>query len=397
MSLPNSEELQLICTKARDFAQAAGQRLLGRFRSLSASDVEFKGVTDLVTVADREAQDVIVTSLAQAFPDHEVVAEESAEHGSPLRSDTSLVWYVDPLDGTTNFVHGVPIFGVSMGLYRGSEPLVAVVHAPALGETFHAVRGGGAFVNERRLHVSSVQELIGSLLCTGFACVRSGLTNNNLSNFNRLVLETQGVSRMGSASLDLAYVASGRLEAFWELNLSPWDVAAGALLVREAGGQVTGFGGEHDWLHGKAILATNGRIHKELASRLDPVLGPGERKAADPEDIRFLRSQVARFVAEREWEQFHNLKNLAMSISIEAAELMELFQWLDPAQAEKVRTDPKLRARVEEEAADVFCYLLSFSNRMEMELGGALIRKLELNRRKYPVETSRGRSGGLVP
>jgi myo-inositol-1(or 4)-monophosphatase len=260
-------ELDRIRSLAVQIAESAGAVLMRRYQKLVHGDVEHKGRTDLVTAADRESEALVIARLKENFPGHGIVAEESA----PQPGRGELTWYIDPLDGTTNYVHGFHAFAVSMGLYEGPDPLVAVVHAPALSETFHAVRGGGAFQGERRLSVSTVDQLIDGLLVTGFACVRDQLVKNNLSNFNRLMAETQGVRRVGSAALDMAYVAAGRFDAFWELCLAPWDVAAGALLIKEAGGEVTDFNGGHDWLHGRHIISSNRKLHQLLKTRLDPV------------------------------------------------------------------------------------------------------------------------------
>jgi myo-inositol-1(or 4)-monophosphatase len=409
-------ELERIRDAAVDIALTAGELLGRRFRKLGAADIQFKGARDMVTTADREAQDHVVERLARSFPDHLVVAEEDAGPGATRpRPAAALTWYVDPLDGTTNFVHGLPDFAVSMGLFRGTTPLVGVVHAPALGETFHAVRGGGAWLGDRRIRVSRVRTLVRSLLTTGFACVRDGLVENNLGNFNRLVTECQGIRRLGSAALDMAYVAAGRFDAFWELALAPWDTAGAAVLVLEAGGRITELDGGGAWLFGKNVLATNGRIHAELASRLarerserQPARERSERQPA-PEsratspgvpasaDLAGLAHRIAQFVAEREWQRYHTPKNLAMAVAVEAAELMEIFQWLDPDQSDRVRRDRKLRARVEGEMADVLAYLLSLANRLDIDLASALAHKMEKNRRKYPADKFRGRSGRREP
>lgn len=260
-------ELERIRGLAIQIAEGAGAILARRYQKLVQGEVEHKGRTDLVSIADKESEAHVIARLQENFAGHGIVAEES----DPQPGRGELTWYIDPLDGTTNYVHGYHAFAVSMGLFQGPDPLVAVVHAPALGETFHAVRGGGAWQGERRLAVSKVDRLIDSLLVTGFACVRDQMTKNNLANFVRLMGESQGVRRVGSAALDMAYVAAGRFEGFWELCLAPWDVAAGALLVREAGGQVTDFLGGHDWLHGRHIVATNRALHETLRRELDPI------------------------------------------------------------------------------------------------------------------------------
>jgi myo-inositol-1(or 4)-monophosphatase len=266
-AMPRPAELDRIRRRAITIAEGAGKILERRYQKLQQSEVEHKGRTDLVSVADRESEAHVKAQLTEHFGSHGIVAEESAA----TKGRSELTWYVDPLDGTTNYVHGFHAFSVSMGLYLGPDPLVAVVHAPALSETFHATLGGGAFLGERPLAVSKVDRLIDSLLVTGFACVRDQLKANNLANFGRLMAETQGVRRIGSAALDMAYVAAGRFDAFWELCLAPWDVAAGALLITEAGGSVTDFEGGRDWLHGRHIISTNRALHEALRAHLDPI------------------------------------------------------------------------------------------------------------------------------
>jgi myo-inositol-1(or 4)-monophosphatase len=241
---------------------------MGRCEALAARDIEHKSAIDMVTVADRESEAHVIRELERGFPGHLIVAEEGGG-SAPGPGNPRDVWYVDPLDGTTNFVHGFPSFSVSMALYRAGRPVVAVVHAPALSETFHAHAGGGAFSATRKLQVSPVRRLIDALVATGFACVRDGVRPDNLENFSRLTRETQGVRRTGSAALDLAYVAAGRFDAFWEFRLSPWDLAAGALLVRVAGGRVTDVDRGDGWLTGGSIVATNGPLHEPLLARLD--------------------------------------------------------------------------------------------------------------------------------
>jgi len=258
--------LDAILKRTVEIATNAGELLLRRYEALEAKDVEHKGATDLVTVADRESEQAIVSCLREEFPDHSIVAEE----GGGTRRSSPYLWHVDPLDGTINFVHGLPVFAVSMALYQGPEPLVAVVHAPALRETFHASRGGGAYLGRRRLRTSGCDSMMDAFLVTGFACVRDREQANNLDNFSRIIQKCQGIRRLGSAALDLAYVAAGRFDGFWELRLSSWDLAAGALLVREAGGMVTDFSGGDDWLTGGHIVATNGPIHQQVMELLDP-------------------------------------------------------------------------------------------------------------------------------
>lgn len=220
--------------------------------------VDFKGRGNLVTEVDRLAEEAVLDRIRSLFPDHAIVAEESGEHG---RAD-EYVWYVDPLDGTTNYAHGFPIFAVSIALVRRGEPIVGVVFAPALGELFTATRGGGSWLNGRPIRVSTAPDLERSMVATGFYPPVQDL--HNVDEFVEMLQKSQAVRRPGAASIDLAYVACGRFDGYWEYRLGPWDVAAGALLVTEAGGTVTNVDGSPFGLHDRAILATNGLVHAEM-------------------------------------------------------------------------------------------------------------------------------------
>lgn len=235
-------------------AETAGECLLSHFDALDEADIGFKGQRDLVTRADRDAESLIVERLRAHFPQDAIWAEEGGKV-----AEGSHQWIIDPLDGTTNFVHSLPIFGVSIARVDPSgEPELGVVLVPRLGELYTAGRGLGARRNGVPIHVSTRTELKNSLLATGFHYERQTRDDSNVGSFNKFVLHVRGIRRMGAASVDLAYVAAGRLDGYWEPHLSPWDVAAGALLVREAGGRVTDMVGGNDWLHGAHIVASNG-------------------------------------------------------------------------------------------------------------------------------------------
>jgi myo-inositol-1(or 4)-monophosphatase len=231
-------------------------------------ETEYKGDADLVTVADRTAEKMIRERLAAAFPTHGIYGEE----GTRDRLDGEFRWYVDPLDGTTNFAHGFPQFAVSLGLERrpfGLAPgedgklVAAVVYDPMRDELYVAERGRGALLNGKPIHVTQTPELCESLLATGFPSHKRH-QNPNIHFYHEFCLRSHGVRRAGSAALDLAYVAAGRLDGFWEFNLNPWDTAAGVLLVEEAGGRVTDFSGNHFRLDSREVLSSNGLIHAEL-------------------------------------------------------------------------------------------------------------------------------------
>jgi myo-inositol-1(or 4)-monophosphatase len=251
---------------AIEVATRAGDLLLGRFEKLGESDISFKGKRNLVTIADKESEEFIVSEIRKAYPGHSILAEEKTRD----TKQSSCQWIIDPLDGTINYAHGHPFFCISLALVQDGEVILGVVYAPLLREMYHAQLGEGAYLGERRLSVSGADRLIDSLLATGFAYVREETMSNNLENFSRLSLKARGVRRYGSAAIDLAYVAAGRLDGFWELYLAPWDVAAGSLLVTEAGGKVTDLAGGHDYIYGQNIIASNGRIHQLVQENLNP-------------------------------------------------------------------------------------------------------------------------------
>lgn len=233
----------------------------------ASKQVRFKrNPADLVTRADRTAEDLIVSILRQRFPDHGVVAEEGSLHqGDEYR------WIIDPLDGTTNFAHGVPLFAVSIGLEHRGQVVAGVVYHPPMEEMFMADRGEGAFLQKggetQRLRVSDVPAVADSVVATGLPYdIRE--VGTNVPQISKLCRIAREVRILGAAALHLAYVAAGRLEAFWEQNLNPWDVAAGVLLVEEAGGRVTHLQGEPFQIDGQHALATNGRIHDEMVALL---------------------------------------------------------------------------------------------------------------------------------
>jgi myo-inositol-1(or 4)-monophosphatase len=257
---------------AIEIAREAGQVLL----SHRGVGFELKGAYDLVTAADRASEQLIVERLKQRFPQHGIVAEE----GGRAEMNAELRWYVDPLDGTTNFAHGFPMWNVTLALARRGEVIAGVIFDPLNRELFAAERGAGARLNGAPIHVSAVPVLNDSLVATGFPSRKRHL-NVNIHFYYQLAMVTHGVRRGGSAALDLAYTACGRLEAFWEFGLNPWDMAAGTLLVEEAGGKVSGMRGEPLDLHGRYVLADNGLIHRETLALFEEVFR-GEYRAEMP-------------------------------------------------------------------------------------------------------------------
>lgn len=226
--------------------------------------VKHKGEINLVTEMDIKSEHLIKTTINRAFPDHQIMAEES----DVPKKRSAHRWIVDPLDGTTNYAHGFYMYCVSIALEIDGVVELGVVYDPVLEELFTAIRGRGATMNGKPLKVSQTPTLTDALLVTGFPYDLRTSDVNNLDNWNELSLRAQALRRLGSAALDLCYVAMGRFEGFWELKLYPWDVAAGALIVEEAGGTVTAFGGEPFSVYAKEILATNGKIHPEMVEIL---------------------------------------------------------------------------------------------------------------------------------
>lgn len=246
-------------------AKEAGAVLLHYYENLDPSKLQNKSTRrDLVSEADVASEKVILRHITAAFPGDAIHAEESSRSGA----GAPAAWFIDPLDGTTNFVHGLPEFTISIARFVLDAPVVAVVYAPKLGELYTAVAGGGSFMNGVPIHVSQTRELGDSLVATGFPYRRAELANNNVGNFNNLILHVRDLRRLGSAALDLAFVARGRFDGYWELHLERHDVAAGALLVREAGGRVTDAALGDTWATGSSILASNGHIHELLKARI---------------------------------------------------------------------------------------------------------------------------------
>jgi myo-inositol-1(or 4)-monophosphatase len=243
--------------QATTIARDAGKLLMPFFERRIG--FEYKGDVDLVTEADRASERFIVSRLRATWPDHDIVAEEGTRdtHGGGYR------WYVDPLDGTTNFAHGYPVFCVSMGLELEGQVIAGILYDPTRDELFTAEKGGGATLNGKAIHVSTTTTLAESILGTGFPSFKRH-KNPNIHFYHQITLRSHGIRRAGSAALDLANVAAGRYDGFWEFNLNPWDTAAGVILVQEAGGTVTRFDGTPFRIDSKETMASNGIIHEEL-------------------------------------------------------------------------------------------------------------------------------------
>ncbi len=254
---PTLSEMELL-------ARQAGVILRAGFRQ----NIEITAKTtsiDLVTEMDRRSEEFLIGSLQKHYPDHHFIAEESGVQGQ----DTAHIWYIDPLDGTVNYAHGIPIFAVSIAYIRDGQATLGVVYDPMQDECFSAERGRGAWLNGTPVKVASAPGLGSALLVTGFSYDIWNNPVNNLDHFARFSLRSQGVRRLGSAALDLSYVAAGRFDGYWELQVKPWDIAAGALIASEAGARVTTVNGDAEYLSGSpSIIAANPALHAELFSLL---------------------------------------------------------------------------------------------------------------------------------
>jgi myo-inositol-1(or 4)-monophosphatase len=247
-------------TTAIEAAKLAGRILkqhAGKARSIQQKSGQEK---NLVTEIDKKSEEIIIETIKKHHPSHDILAEESGTRGT----SSDYRWIIDPLDGTTNFTHGLPVFCISIGLERKGELIAGVIYDPNLDELFTAEKGKGAYLNGKRIHVSETTNLGQSLLVTGFPYNITENPNHAVEHFVHFLMKAQGVRRMGSAAIDLAYVAAGRFDGFWEVALHPWDMAAGVLLVEEAGGKLTNFSGAPLSIYQKEMVATNGHIHQAV-------------------------------------------------------------------------------------------------------------------------------------
>lgn len=251
-------------TIAKEAALEAGRFLQCNLGKVKHVERKLGQETNLVTEIDRRAEMIIIKKIKQHYPSHDILAEESGAH----RIQSEYRWVIDPLDGTTNYTHGLPIFCVSIGVEHNGVIIAAAIYDPSANELFTAEKGRGAYLNGKRIHVSTCDSLITSLLVTGFPYNIRDNPSHAVEHFVNLLMEGQGVRRLGSAALDLAYVAAGRLDGFWEVTLNPWDKAAGMLLVQEAGGLVTDFKNSPASIYDASTLATNGRIHAQMLAVL---------------------------------------------------------------------------------------------------------------------------------
>lgn len=241
-------------------AMLAGEHILNNLGKISQSDIDTKQASDFVTRVDRESEQIILDTISSQLPDHHFLAEESNS-----QDDTGEYrWIIDPLDGTTNFIHGYPVFSVSISLEQKGEVILGMVYDPLRHEMFSAEKGRGAFLNGKPVSVSSVPDLANSLVATGFPFRKKDLIGPYLGLFRNIFYKVSDIRRAGSAALDLASLASGRCDCFFEIGLSPWDIAAGSILIKEAGGIITDFGGGNDYMLTGNIVAATPTLHKDM-------------------------------------------------------------------------------------------------------------------------------------
>lgn len=256
--------LQVITHQVINLSKAVGKFIKTEAEKLKSSDIEEKGIHNLVTYVDKQAEKMLVRELSKILPEAGFIAEEDQS----LPKGERFNWIVDPLDGTTNFIHSVPLYSISIALTDGNETIMGLVYEINLEECFYSWKGAPAFLNEKQIQVSRQEKLDKSLLATGFPYYDYSLLDPYLELFKDLMRTTRGVRRLGSAAVDLAYVAAGRFEVFYEYGLNPWDVAAGAFLVKQAGGEVTDFKGEDNYVFGKQIISSNKLTHDEFSKKL---------------------------------------------------------------------------------------------------------------------------------
>jgi myo-inositol-1(or 4)-monophosphatase len=253
-------DLQQLCQRVTIIARSAGAFIKHEAATFDRSKIEMKGFNDLVSYVDKQAEAQLVNDLRKLLPEAGFITEEdtATERGEKYN------WIIDPLDGTTNFTHGLLHFGVSIGLMEGDKMVLGVIYAPMQDECFYATKGNGAYLNDKQIRVSDAPALKDSLIATGFPYYDFGLTQQYLQVLGAFMGASHGVRRIGSAALDLAYVAAGRFEGFFEYNLNAWDVAAGVIIVQEAGGKLSKFTEGCDFIFGREIVASNGNIHPEM-------------------------------------------------------------------------------------------------------------------------------------
>jgi len=264
----NKKPLEVALTAAK----LAGKVLMASYGKLRDSQISMKSKNDFVTEIDRQSEKLIISTIKKYFPDHAIQGEESG-----ISSGKGVLWIIDPLDGTSNYIHHIPIFSVSIGVMKDNQMIAGVIFDPIHEEIFWAKKGGGAYLNKKKIYVTKIRALSDALMTTGIPFRARDRFDEYMKSFHEISLGTVGMRRCGSAALDLSYVACGRFDGFWELDLSPWDIAAGSLILEEAGGIITDMWGKKDYLKNGGTLATNGLIHKELTQITSKIFTPSTK------------------------------------------------------------------------------------------------------------------------
>jgi len=255
---------ELLCSKVIAIARLTGNFIRKEAMAFDANSIEYKGLNDLVSYVDKQAEKQLVRNLKKILPDAGFITEEETINvvGKPY------TWIIDPLDGTTNFIHGIPTYSISIALYEGDQPVIGVVYEINRGEMFSTYKGGAAYLNNKEIRVSSNESLAQSLLATGFPYYQFEKQPQYIQLFTEMMQKCHGLRRIGSAAVDLAYVACGRFDGYFEYNLNSYDVAAGAYLVQQAGGTILNFAGGCEFLETREILATNGKVTEEILATI---------------------------------------------------------------------------------------------------------------------------------
>ncbi len=256
----NIMNYERICNKVISAVSSVGDFILREAVKFSVDRIETKGIHDFVSYVDKNSEKILVEALNKVLPEAGFIVEE----GTVKYNGESLKWIIDPLDGTTNFIHGIPVYSISVALMEGDETMLGVVYEPNFKECFYAWKNGLALLNKKMIHVSKSKSVKEALVATGFPYNDFSLMPQYLAAFEYLLKNSHGIRRIGSAAVDLAYVACGRFDAFYEYNLNPWDVAGGAFIVKQAGGIVTDFNNDNNYIFGKEIIATNNLIQSEF-------------------------------------------------------------------------------------------------------------------------------------
>ncbi|HMI04124.1 MAG TPA: inositol monophosphatase family protein [Pedobacter sp.] len=258
-------DYELLCNKVIAITRLTGNFIRKESMNFDANAIEFKGLNDLVSYVDKNAEKQLVRNLKKLIPEAGFTTEEET-----INSKGEVYnWIIDPLDGTTNFIHGIPTYAVSIALYEGDQPVIGVVYEINRGEMFYTYKGGAAYLNNKEIRVSGRTALADCLLATGFPYYQFDKQAKYMQLFSEMMQKCHGLRRIGSAAVDLAYVACGRFDAFFEYNLNAWDVAAGAYLVQQAGGNILNFSGGDEFINTREILATNAKIDGELLETID--------------------------------------------------------------------------------------------------------------------------------